>query len=124
MKSRRRRKGSLLAGAVMIGMRSLAGPVAMATASPGSGPDDVGLPSGASTHVRLIILENKPYDATFTGLNHNTHLWQTIPSPAETCNTIDDVALLTLCPSEQAQIPPSAQDTVHQLGQAIGAPAG
>jgi len=49
-----------------------------------------------------------------------THL----PSTVETFNTIDAVALLTLCPSEQAQIPPSARDTVHQLGQAIGAPAG
>jgi hypothetical protein len=29
--------------------------------------------------VWLIILENKSYDATFTGLNHNTYLWQTLP---------------------------------------------
>ena len=28
----------------------------------------------------LIILENKSYDATFTGLNNNTYLWQTLPS--------------------------------------------
>src|ERR1700751_2700032 len=31
-------------------------------------------------HVWLIILENKSYDATFTGLNKNTYLWQTLPS--------------------------------------------
>ena len=28
----------------------------------------------------LIILENKSYDATFTGLNNNTYLWGTLPS--------------------------------------------
>jgi hypothetical protein len=31
-------------------------------------------------HVWLIILENKSYDATFTGLNQNTYLWKTLPS--------------------------------------------
>jgi len=30
-------------------------------------------------HVWLIILENKSYDATFTGLNNNTYLWKTLP---------------------------------------------
>ena len=28
----------------------------------------------------LIILENKSYDETFTGLNNNSYLWQTLPS--------------------------------------------
>ena len=28
----------------------------------------------------LIILENKSYDETFTGLNSNSYLWQTLPS--------------------------------------------
>ncbi len=27
----------------------------------------------------LIILENKSYDATFTGLNQNSYLWKTLP---------------------------------------------
>src|SRR5271168_4452705 len=31
-------------------------------------------------HVWLIILENKSFDATFTGLNNNAYLWQTLPS--------------------------------------------
>jgi hypothetical protein len=31
-------------------------------------------------HVWLIILENKSYDATFTGLNQNSYLWKTLPS--------------------------------------------
>ena len=31
-------------------------------------------------HVWFIILENKSYDATFTGLNNNTYLWKTLPA--------------------------------------------
>jgi hypothetical protein len=31
-------------------------------------------------HVWFIILENKSFDATFTGLNNNTYLWKTLPS--------------------------------------------
>ncbi len=34
---------------------------------------------GAIKHVWLIILENKSYDESFTGLNQNTYLWQTLP---------------------------------------------
>jgi Phosphoesterase family len=41
---------------------------------------DVGLRPGKIKHVWLIILENKSYDATFTGLNRNTYLWRTLPS--------------------------------------------
>ncbi|HET9691183.1 MAG TPA: hypothetical protein VFP61_08515 [Acidimicrobiales bacterium] len=39
-----------------------------------------GTPVGAVKHVWLIILENKSYDATFTGLNNNSYLWKTLPS--------------------------------------------
>jgi hypothetical protein len=39
-----------------------------------------GLKSGQVKHVWLIILENKSYDATFTGLNQNSYLWKTLPS--------------------------------------------
>ena len=47
----------------------------------GAGPTTVGgLPAGAIHHVWLIILENKSYDETFTGLNNNSYLWQTLPS--------------------------------------------
>ena len=38
-----------------------------------------GLKPGAVKHVWLIILENKSYDATFTGLNQNSYLWKTLP---------------------------------------------
>jgi hypothetical protein len=39
-----------------------------------------GLAPGSIKHVWLIILENKSYDATFTGLNDNSYLWKTLPS--------------------------------------------
>jgi hypothetical protein len=39
-----------------------------------------GLRPGSVKHVWLIILENKSYDATFTGLNQNSYLWNTLPS--------------------------------------------
>jgi len=42
--------------------------------------DGLGIRPGKVKHVWLIILENKSYDATFTGLNNNTYLWKTLPS--------------------------------------------
>jgi len=53
------------------------------TAAPGlqsAGTDGLGVQNGRIKHVWLIILENKSYDATFTGLNNNTYLWNTLPS--------------------------------------------
>jgi hypothetical protein len=44
------------------------------------GPDGLGIHPGKIKHVWLIILENKSFDATFTGLNNNTYLWKTLPS--------------------------------------------
>src|SRR5271163_1714455 len=38
-----------------------------------------GTPVGGVKHVWLIILENKSYDESFSGLNANTYLWQTLP---------------------------------------------
>jgi hypothetical protein len=38
-----------------------------------------GTPVGGVKHVWLFILENKSYDETFTGLNQNSYLWQTLP---------------------------------------------
>ncbi len=46
---------------------------------PGTG-DGLGITPGKIKHVWLIILENKSYDASFTGLNKNTYLWRTLPS--------------------------------------------
>ncbi len=41
--------------------------------------DRLGIRPGKVKHVWLIILENKSFDATFTGLNNNTYLWKTLP---------------------------------------------
>lgn len=38
------------------------------------------LPSGSISHVWLIILENKSYNAEFSGVNDDTYLWQTLPA--------------------------------------------
>jgi hypothetical protein len=38
-----------------------------------------GTPVGAIKHIWLIIEENKSYDETFSGLNQNSYLWQTLP---------------------------------------------
>src|ERR1700744_6091181 len=45
-----------------------------------------GTPVGAVKHVWLIILENKSYDETFTGLNQNSYLWQTLPAQGALLN--------------------------------------
>jgi hypothetical protein len=42
--------------------------------------DGLGIRPGKIKHVWLIILENKSYDASFTGLNDNTYLWKTLPT--------------------------------------------
>jgi len=42
--------------------------------------DGLGLKPGKIKHVWMIVLENKAYDASFTGLNDNTYLWQTLPA--------------------------------------------
>ena len=85
---RRPRRAALIAG--LIGLALSAGVMATVsvTASSAGAPDGptgaeharVGIEPGKIKHVWLIILENKSYDATFTGLNNNTYLWQTLPS--------------------------------------------
>ncbi|HTR89295.1 MAG TPA: alkaline phosphatase family protein [Solirubrobacteraceae bacterium] len=60
-------------------------PIVSAGASSGvkasaASADHLGVGKGKIKHVWLIILENKSYDATFTGLNKNTYLWQALPS--------------------------------------------
>jgi hypothetical protein len=52
---------------------------ALAGEAPATHPDGLGIGKSKVKHVWLIILENKSYDATFTGLNDNTYLWQTLP---------------------------------------------
>jgi hypothetical protein len=66
---------ALLAAALAVAI-----PTVTAGASAPRGPDQLGIGKGKIKHVWLIILENKSFDATFTGLNKNTYLWQTLPS--------------------------------------------
>lgn len=47
------------------------------TSTAAAAPDS--LKKNAIKHVWLIILENKSYDASFTGLNKNSYLWSTLP---------------------------------------------
>ncbi len=78
---------SLSAAALAIGVSlGWAGQAAAAPADTASYPvqstyvTSTGLQPGQIKHVWLIMLENKSYDATFTGLNQNSYLWQTLPS--------------------------------------------
>jgi hypothetical protein len=71
----------------LVTVASLATTVGSAAADPNSasGGKSItltasGTPVGAVKHVWLIILENKSYDATFTGLNQNSYLWKTLPA--------------------------------------------
>ncbi len=50
-----------------------------AAAAPTANVDGVGIAPGKVKHTWLIMLENKSYDATFTGLNDNSYLWRTLP---------------------------------------------
>jgi hypothetical protein len=70
---------SATAAAVPIVSASASSKASSPTAS-ASRKDSLGIRSGKIKHVWLIILENKSYDASFTGLNKNTYLWQTLPS--------------------------------------------
>ena len=58
---------------------SAAGPTSLTIRSAATTTPSSGLADGAIKHVWLIILENKSYDATFTGLNKNSYLWQALP---------------------------------------------
>jgi hypothetical protein len=78
------RNAGVAAGAITLIAAMTAAP-ALASTSHGGTPKNVtisstGLKPGQVKHVWLIILENKSYDATFTGLNQNSYLWKTLPS--------------------------------------------
>ena len=79
-----RRKALLALAALAVALGVI---VPIVSASASSGPrasaasaDSLGVGKGKIKHVWLIILENKSYDATFTGLNKNTYLWQSLPT--------------------------------------------
>jgi Phosphoesterase family len=80
----RKRRRALLAASLTVLLVAIAVPIVAASASSPTPKkataDKLGVGKGKIKHVWLIILENKSYDATFTGLNKNTYLWQTLPS--------------------------------------------
>src|ERR1700760_840492 len=63
-----------------IASASASHPAAPSSSSKGLTISSTGLKPGAIKHVFLIILENKSYDATFTGLNKNSYLWKDLPA--------------------------------------------
>jgi hypothetical protein len=69
------------AGVSAAGSRSQAagGSPQTATTKQAGQRDGLGIQPGKIKHVWLIILENKSYDASFTGLNNNTYLWRSLP---------------------------------------------
>jgi hypothetical protein len=73
--------GAALSGTLLATLSTTA---STADQGPGGGfsaqHDGLGIQPGKIKHVWLIILENKSFDATFTGLNNNTYLWQTLPA--------------------------------------------
>jgi hypothetical protein len=75
--------GAVLGAGVLVAGLSVGASAAAApqpTRHAGVTISSTGLKAGAIKHVWLIILENKSYDATFTGLNQNSYLWKTLPS--------------------------------------------
>jgi hypothetical protein len=87
LRSRRARAAGVAVSAGAFALAAVAVPVTAASAAPGpaSPPASVqltpeGLKPGAIKHVWMIVLENKSYDATFSGLNSNSYLWKTLPS--------------------------------------------
>jgi hypothetical protein len=78
-----RRRSTAFAAVAALAVIGLGMAASSASADTGSyGPEitTTGLHQGQIKHVWLIILENKSYDATFTGLNQNSYLWKTLPS--------------------------------------------
>ena len=82
LRSRRKSRITPLTAALgAVALAACAAVVPLGGSATAAGPTTIGgLPAGAIKHVWLIILENKSYDETFTGLNYNSYLWQTLPS--------------------------------------------
>jgi hypothetical protein len=83
MPAKRNRSKRIIAALASVGL-VLAGLAVSASTSissqPNSASADSSVSHGQIKHVWLIILENKSYDATFTGLNQNSYLWKSLPS--------------------------------------------
>ena len=109
-------------------------PISAGTASASPGRTNLtisptGLKPGSIKHVWLIILENKSYDATFTGLNQNTYLWKTLPEQGALLTnyygtghaSMDNYLAMVSgqAPSEDAQNDCSTNDTLLNQNSGI-----
>jgi hypothetical protein len=72
--------GALVLGAIAVPAANAAASHHQPSHHHHRGDDGLGIKPGKIKHVWLIILENKSFDATFTGLNNNTYLWKTLPA--------------------------------------------
>src|SRR6201991_3859710 len=77
--TRRRVQGSVAAVGILVAGLLASSSSASADSAKGLSITSTGVKPGQIKHVWLIILENKSYDATFTGLNQNSYLWKTLP---------------------------------------------
>jgi hypothetical protein len=71
----------VVSGLLVAAMGAAGSTGALAAPTPDGNSTDAhtGLKPGEIKYVWLIILENKSYDATFTGLNQNSYLWRPCP---------------------------------------------
>jgi hypothetical protein len=82
MRIRRSGRRSVRALATVLAVAVL-GSAAVAGAAPASAATTAGFTAPKIGHVWTIMLENKSYESTFTGLNQNDYLWKTLPSYGE-----------------------------------------
>jgi hypothetical protein len=107
--------------AVAIGSVVVAAPAAAGAEQSHFAPPKIG-------HVWTIILENKSYESTFTGLNQNDYLWKTLPSYGELLRqyygtghfSLDNYISLV---SGQAPAPDNQNDCPQYKNVAPGFPA-
>jgi hypothetical protein len=79
----RRGRTAVAAAAAAAGVAAAALLVSPGTAGALPGSSGANFTPPKIGHVWTIILENKSYEATFTGLNQNSYLWKTLPSYGE-----------------------------------------
>ncbi|MGF1431419.1 alkaline phosphatase family protein [Kitasatospora sp. LaBMicrA B282] len=78
----RRHHRSRVAATLAAGALAAAGIVGVGGAGPAAA-DSHNFKPPKIKHVWLIMLENKSYEASFTGLNQNSYLWKTLPQYGE-----------------------------------------
>lgn len=123
---RGRRRTLRLAGVVTLAAVAIGSLVAAAPAASGAEQSHFAPPKIG--HVWTIVLENKSYEATFSGLNQNDYLWKTLPSYGELLRqyygtghfSLDNYISLV---SGQAPAPDNQNDCSQYKNVAPGFPA-